>query len=69
VLDEPNANLDEQGEQRLNQALLFFKSIGTLVFVITHRPAVLIATDHLLIMNQGLVSYAGPRPISEAQVS
>ena len=62
VLDEPNANLDEQGEQLLNQALAFFKSIGSLVFVITHRPAVLVVTDHLLIMNQGIMSYSGSNP-------
>lgn len=67
VLDEPNANLDEQGEVRLNQALAFFRSIGSIVFIVSHRTKVLEIADQLLILNRGVVSYSGSPKDIEAQ--
>lgn len=59
VLDEPNANLDEQGEARLNAALLFFKSVGSIAFVISHRQRIMNVADQLLVLSRGTVSYLG----------
>jgi PrtD family type I secretion system ABC transporter len=59
VLDEPNANLDEQGEARLNAALLFLKSIGTIAFVVSHRQRIMNVADQLLVLNRGTPSYIG----------
>lgn len=67
VLDEPNANLDEKGEIRLNQALRFFKSIGSIVFVISHRSRVLQVTDQVLMLNRGTVTYLGVPPSEGGQ--
>lgn len=69
VLDEPNANLDEAGEQRLNQALLFFKSIGSVIFVISHRPKVMTVADQLLVLNRGVVTHNGPPTPAEEKTS
>jgi ATP-binding cassette subfamily C protein EexD len=58
VLDEPNSNLDEQGEQALANALTQLKAIGSTVILITHRNNVLTKVDKLLILNEGkLVAY------------
>lgn len=58
VLDEPNSNLDEQGEQALANALTQLKAIGSTVILITHRNNILTKVDKLLILNEGkLVAY------------
>lgn len=61
VLDEPNSNLDEPGERALMQALLNLKQRGATVFLITHRPTVLGATDKLMFLNEGQIQGYGPR--------
>lgn len=61
VLDEPNSNLDNVGEQALLQALADLKQRGTTVYVITHRMNVLQAVDKLLVMREGTVAMFGPR--------
>jgi len=61
VLDEPNSNLDEAGEQALIQTLLELKQRGTTVIVITHRMNVLNAVDKLLVMREGALVLYGPR--------
>lgn len=61
VLDEPNSNLDDVGEQALIQAILHLKQQGATVVLITHRPNILGATDALLVMKEGLVAAFGPR--------
>ncbi|MCL5795925.1 MAG: ATP-binding cassette domain-containing protein [Gammaproteobacteria bacterium] len=64
VLDEPNANLDEHGEALLNHALLFLKSRGSIVFIITHRTTVLSVADQLVRLERGSPAYVGPMPTS-----
>ena len=59
ILDEPNANLDEVGERLLNQALSIFKSWGAIVFVVTHRPSVIDAVDHVLVLKNGMPVFIG----------
>ena len=61
VLDEPNSNLDDVGENALLQAVASLKQNGTTVFLITHRMNILRAVDKLLVMRDGAVSMFGPR--------
>lgn len=61
VLDEPNSNLDEQGEAALEKALLQLKQKQTTVIIITHRNNVLSKVDKLLILNDGLLAVYGPK--------
>ncbi len=61
VLDEPNSNLDEQGEAALEQALVQLKQQQTTVLMITHRNNVLSKVDKLLILNEGALVAYGPR--------
>ena len=61
VLDEPNSNLDDTGEQMLAEALRKLKQSGATVFVITHRSGVLANVDKLLVLSQGELSLYGPR--------
>jgi len=48
VLDEPNANLDDEGE-------------GKTVVLISHRPGIVSVADRLLILQNGTVQASGPR--------
>lgn len=61
VLDEPNSNLDEQGELALGNAIQRLKQKRVTVIVITHRNNVLANVDKLLILNDGLLSVYGPK--------
>lgn len=60
VLDEPNSNLDDQGERELVNAVRHLKEIGTTVVVISHRSSILDATDKLAIMKNGQLETYGP---------
>ncbi|KPF71575.1 ABC transporter ATP-binding protein [Bosea sp. AAP35] len=53
VLDEPNSNLDEEGERALAQALSAMKTAGRTVVLVTHRPQILAHVDRLLVMSFG----------------
>jgi ATP-binding cassette subfamily C protein len=53
VLDEPNSNLDAEGEEALSAAIASVRSRGGIAVVIAHRPSVLAAVDHILLLNQG----------------
>ncbi|MFT4121600.1 type I secretion system permease/ATPase [Bradyrhizobium sp.] len=53
VLDEPNSNLDSEGERALIRAILRARARGSIVVVIAHRPTVLQAVDHMLVLNEG----------------
>ncbi|MNZ83175.1 Type I secretion system ATP-binding protein PrsD [compost metagenome] len=61
VLDEPNSNLDDQGEQALATALQQLKAAGTTLFVITHRPSVLASVDKLMLLRDGSLVMFAPR--------
>ena len=60
VLDEPNSNLDEAGEQALLQAITHLKSLKRTLILITHKPNVLTLTDQLLILRDGQLQAFGP---------
>lgn len=53
VLDEPNSNLDKDGEEALAEAIRGARARGSIVVVIAHRAKVLAAVDHMLVLNQG----------------
>src|SRR3954468_3316311 len=53
VLDEPNSNLDAEGEQALTQALAGVRTRGGIAVVIAHRASVLAAVDQVLVMANG----------------
>ena len=61
VLDEPNANLDDEGEAALVRAVQVMKSKGKTVVLISHRPGIVGVADRLLILHQGTVQASGPR--------
>ncbi|MBL1264579.1 MULTISPECIES: type I secretion system permease/ATPase [Methylomicrobium] len=61
VLDEPNSNLDEQGESALEKALLQLKQKQTTVIIITHRNNVLSKVDKMMILNDGALVVYGPK--------
>ena len=61
VLDEPNANLDAQGEQALLGAIEYLKQQNKTLILITHKTNVLSAVDYIIVMNAGQVQTAGPR--------
>ena len=61
VLDEPNANLDADGEAALLRALQALKDRGVTVVVIAHRPSVLQQVDKVLLLRQGGVQLFGSR--------
>ncbi len=61
VLDEPNSNLDQEGEAALMQAILGAAGRGAAVVIIAHRAGVLARVDRLLMMRDGVVQLEGPR--------
>jgi ATP-binding cassette subfamily C exporter for protease/lipase len=60
VLDEPNSNLDDLGEQALVAAISDLRSRGKTIVVITHRTSVISATTKLLLLRDGLAQMFGP---------
>jgi ATP-binding cassette, subfamily C, type I secretion system permease/ATPase len=60
VLDEPNSNLDSAGERALIAAIGTVRQRGGIVVVIAHRPTLLGAVDHMLVLNEGRMQAFGP---------
>ncbi|MDO8533427.1 MAG: type I secretion system permease/ATPase [Xanthobacteraceae bacterium] len=61
VLDEPNSNLDAEGDAALTNAILGVRKRGGIVVVIAHRPSAIAGIDHLLMMNKGRTQALGPK--------
>ncbi|WP_218961310.1 type I secretion system permease/ATPase [Desulfobotulus mexicanus] len=61
VLDEPNSNLDDVGEQALVSAIEQMKADGKTVFVITHKTNILSTVDKLMMLSAGQLQAFGPR--------
>jgi ATP-binding cassette subfamily C protein len=61
VLDEPNSNLDLDGEQALTQAIAGIRARGGVVIVIAHRPSALANVNFVLLLMQGKIQLYGPR--------
>jgi PrtD family type I secretion system ABC transporter len=61
VLDEPNSNLDQEGEAALMSAILAAAARGAAVVIVAHRAGVLARVDRLLVLRDGAVQLEGPR--------
>lgn len=61
ILDEPNANLDDEGDRALHRAIQEMKRDGRTVVVVTHKPQMLSVVDKILVMSFGLTLAFGPR--------
>lgn len=61
VLDEPNSNLDAEGDAALQQAIESPKARGAIVVMIAHRPSALVACDKVLVLANGAQQAFGNR--------
>jgi PrtD family type I secretion system ABC transporter len=61
VLDEPNSNLDTEGEAAILTALAAAKARGATIVIIAHRPSLFSFVDKLLVMRDGRVERFGER--------
>ncbi len=61
VLDEPNANLDADGEAAVVQAIAGVRNRGGIAIVVAHRPSALGVVDQVLVMENGRQTAFGPR--------
>ena len=59
VLDEPNANLDADGEAALTTAILAVRQRGGIAIVVAHRPSAIAAGDQILMMKDGRMQAFG----------
>ena len=61
LLDEPNSNLDEVGEQALAKAIVALKQKNITVIVISHRTGIVEVLDKMLVLKGGEMVAFGPR--------
>jgi ATP-binding cassette subfamily C protein len=61
VLDEPNSNLDAEGDEALGRAVAGVRARNGIVVVVAHRPSAIANVDLLLMMNQGRAQAFGPK--------
>jgi ATP-binding cassette, subfamily C, bacterial len=61
VLDEPNSNLDSEGETALTNAILSVRQRGGIVVIIAHRPSALAAADLIAMIGAGQFTAFGPK--------
>jgi PrtD family type I secretion system ABC transporter len=61
VLDEPNSNLDTEGEAALTQAIRSIRERGGIVIVVAHRSSALATVDQILVLNEGRMQEFGPK--------
>ena len=61
VLDEPNSNLDTEGDEALTRAVRGARERGAIVIVVAHRPIGIEAVDMLLVLKDGRQQAFGPK--------
>jgi ATP-binding cassette subfamily C protein PrsD len=61
VLDEPNSNLDAEGDEALTRAILGLRARGAITVVIAHRPSAIAGVDYILVMAKGRQVQFGPK--------
>ncbi len=68
VLDEPNSNLDTEGDEALTRAVRAARERGAIVVVVAHRPIGIEAVDQLLVLKDGRMQAFGPKETVLGQV-
>jgi PrtD family type I secretion system ABC transporter len=68
VLDEPNSNLDSEGDEALTRAVRAARERGAIVVVVAHRPVGIEGVDQILVLKDGRVQAFGPKETVLAQV-
>ena len=68
VLDEPNSNLDAEGDEALTRAIVGVRARKGIVVVVAHRPSAIAGLDLILAMNQGRQVEFGPKEETLAKV-
>jgi ATP-binding cassette subfamily C protein len=68
VLDEPNSNLDSDGDLALNRAISSVRARGGIVVVVAHRPVGIESVDLVLVLKEGRVQAFGPKESILGQV-
>ncbi len=61
VMDEPNSNLDGEGEAALTQAIEAIRARGGIAIVVAHRPSALVAVSHVAVVQGGRLTAFGPK--------
>lgn len=61
ILDEPNSNLDAEGEAALTEAIQSVRARGGIAIVVAHRPSALASLDQVLVMANGRIQAFGPK--------
>jgi ATP-binding cassette, subfamily C, bacterial PrsD len=61
IMDEPNSNLDADGEGALTEAILKIRQRNGIAIIIAHRPSALAAADLVLMINEGRMVAFGAR--------
>jgi PrtD family type I secretion system ABC transporter len=68
VLDEPNSNLDTEGDEALTRAVRAARERGAIVVVVAHRPIAIEGVDQLLVLKDGRMQAFGPKETVLGQV-
>jgi PrtD family type I secretion system ABC transporter len=68
VLDEPNSNLDTEGDEALTRAVRMARERGAIVIVVAHRPIGIEGVDMLLVLSEGRTQAFGPKETVLGQV-
>jgi len=61
ILDEPNSNLDPEGDQQLIRTLGEIKARGTTILVVAHRLSMLPSVDKIMLIQAGRLAAFGDR--------
>lgn len=61
VLDEPNSNLDAEGDEALTRAVRAARERGAIVVIVAHRPVGIEGVDQLLVLKDGRMQAFGPK--------
>lgn len=61
VLDEPNSNLDAEGDKALTKAVMSIRNRGGIAIVVAHRPTALVAANLVMVMGEGRLQDFGSK--------
>jgi len=69
ILDEPNSNLDADGEQALQRALAALKAAGSTLVIVAQKPSILAVVDKIIVLRNGQIEEIGARDEILAKVT